>query len=162
MRGTFALWTQGRCAFRREHFCHSERKCQSGSDRGISNSFLVTWGLSPSLDIKKIRRRRQNVDSCEQNARATLQTPKHCHQQIYRQNPDQDDLPEPQITCAVMIACDIRVARKKFFSIFENVNPGKDNSDEADTEKNPQWQDRIGMRTNHGKERAHQWMIRKP
>ena len=64
-----------------------------------------------------------------------LQTPEHCHQQIYRQNPDQDDLPEPQITGAVMIACDIRVARKKFFSIFENVNPGKDNSDEADTEK---------------------------
>jgi hypothetical protein len=47
-----------------------------------------------------------------------------------------------------MIACDIRVARKKVFSIFENVNPGKDNSDEADTEKNPQWQDRIGMRRN--------------
>jgi hypothetical protein len=64
-----------------------------------------------------------------------LQTPEHCHQQIYRQNPDQDDLPEPQITGAVMIACDIRVARKKIFSIFENVNPGKDNSDEADTEK---------------------------
>src|SRR4029077_18023124 len=62
----------GAMCFRREHFCHSERKCQSGSDRGISNSFLVTWGLSPSLEIKKIRRRRQNVDSCEQNARATL------------------------------------------------------------------------------------------
>ena len=34
-----------------------------------------------------------------------------------------------------MVACDIRVARKKLFSIFENINPGKDNSDEANTEK---------------------------
>ena len=85
------------------------------------------------------------------------QAPEHCHQQIYRQNPDQDDLPEPQITGAVMIACDIRVARKTLFSIFENVNPGKDNGDEADTEKNPQWQDRIGMRRNDSQERPHQW-----
>jgi len=61
-----------------------------------------------------------------------------------------------------MIAGDVRVARKKFFSIFENVNPGKDNGDEADTEKNPQWQDRFGVRRNDGQERAHQWMIRKP
>jgi hypothetical protein len=53
------------------------------------------------------------------------QAPEHCHQQIYRQNPDQDHLPEPQITGAVMIAVDIRVARKKFFSIFENVNPAR-------------------------------------
>ena len=84
-----------------------------------------------------------------------LQTPEHCHQQIYRQNPDQDHLPEPQITGAVMIAYDIRVARKKVFSIFENVNPGKDNGDEADTEKNPQWQDRIGMRRNSSDPRTH-------
>jgi len=34
-----------------------------------------------------------------------------------------------------MVACDIRVARKKLLSIFENITPGKDNSDEADTEK---------------------------
>ena len=90
------------------------------------------------------------------------QAPEHCHQQIYRQNPDQDHLPEPQITGAVMIAGDIRVARKKFFSIFENVNPGKDNGDEADTEKNPQWQDRIGMRRNDSQERAHQWRFANP
>ena len=90
------------------------------------------------------------------------QAPEHCHQQIYRQNPDQENLPEPQITGAVMIAVDIRVARKKSFSIFENVNPGKDNSDEANTKKNTQWQDRFGVRRNDGQERAHQWMIRKP
>ena len=42
---------------------------------------------------------------------------------------------------------------KSLFSIFENINPGKDNSDEADTEKNTQWQDRIGMRRNDSKER---------
>jgi len=54
-----------------------------------------------------------------------------------------------------MIACDIRVARKKFFSIFENVSPGKDNSDEADTKKNPQWQDRIGMRRNDSDPQIH-------
>ena len=90
------------------------------------------------------------------------QTPEHCHQQIDRQNSDQDDLPEPQIARTVVVACDIRVARKKLLSIFENINPAKDNSDEADTEKNAQWQDRFGVRTNHGKERAHEWMIRKP
>ena len=65
---------------------------------------------------------------------------------IYRQNPNQDDLPEPQIARTIMVACDIRVARKTLFSIFENMNPSKDNSDEADTKKNPQWQDRIGFR----------------
>jgi len=63
---------------------------------------------------------------------------------------------------AVMIAGDVRVARKKFFSIFENVKPGKDNSDEANTKTNTQWQDRFGVRRNDGQERAHQWMIRKP
>src|SRR5438067_11005552 len=91
-----------------------------------------------------------------------LQTPEHWHQYIYRQNPDQDDLPEPQIARTIMVACDIRVARKKLLSISENINPAKDNSDEADTEKNAQWQDRFGVRTNHGKERVHEWMIRKP
>ena len=64
-----------------------------------------------------------------------LQTPEHRHQQIYRQNPDQDHLPQPQIARAIMVGCDIRVARKKLFSIFENINAGKDNSDEADTKK---------------------------
>ena len=61
-----------------------------------------------------------------------------------------------------MVVCDMRVARKKLFAIFENVKSGKDDSDETDTEKNPEWQDRFGVRTNHGKERAPQWMIRKP
>jgi hypothetical protein len=53
-------------------------------------------------------------------------------------------------------------ARKKLFAIFENVKSGKDDRDEANTKENAQWQDRFGMRTNHSKERAHQWMIRKP
>jgi hypothetical protein len=73
----------------------------------------------------------------------------------------QNDLPEPQITGAIMIGRDMWVAREKFFPILENVKSGKDNSDETNAEKNPQWQDRFGVRTNHGKERAHQWMIRK-
>jgi hypothetical protein len=34
-----------------------------------------------------------------------------------------------------MVACDMRVARKKLFAIFKNINPGKGNSDEANTEK---------------------------
>jgi len=77
------------------------------------------------------------------------QTPEHCHQQIDRQNPDQDDLPEPQIARTVVVACDIRVARKKLFSIFKNINAGKNNSEEANTEKNPQWQDGFGVRMSY-------------
>jgi len=46
------------------------------------------------------------------------QAPEHCHQQVYRQNPDQDHLPEPQITGAVMVAGDIRGRAKKVFFDF--------------------------------------------
>ena len=57
-----------------------------------------------------------------------------------------------------MIGRDMWVAREKFFPILENVKSGKDNTDETNAEKNPEWQDRFGVRTNDCKERAHQWM----
>jgi hypothetical protein len=69
---------------------------------------------------------------------------------------------QPQIARVVMIGCHVWITRKEIFAIFENVKSGKDDGDEANTKENPQWQDRFGVRTNHGKERAHQWMICKP
>ena len=60
-----------------------------------------------------------------------------------------------------MIGRDMRVAREKSLPILEGVKSAKNDKNEAKAKEDAQCQDRFRVRMNHGKERAHQWMIRK-
>jgi len=76
---------------------------------------------------------------------SVLQTPEHHDQQIDRENPDQDDLPEPQVARAIVIGGNVRVARKKSLPVFEDVKSCEDNNDKANAKKDAQRQHRVGV-----------------
>jgi len=84
-----------------------------------------------------------------------LQAPEHRDQQIDRENPDQNHLPEPQITRPIMIGCNVRVGREEFLPVFENVQSGKYNDNKTDAEKNPQRHYGFGVGMNCGEDRIH-------
>src|SRR5206468_4196562 len=56
-----------------------------------------------------------STESSEAGAVSALQAPEHHDQQIDRQNPDQDDLPKPQIARAIVIGSNVWVARDDYF-----------------------------------------------
>ena len=62
-----------------------------------------------------------STESSDTGAASVSQTPEHHDQQIDRENPDQDDLPEPQIARAIVIGGNVWVARKKSLPVFEDV-----------------------------------------
>jgi len=86
-------------------------------------------------------------DCCSQSAVATsqLQTPEHHDEQIDRQNPGQDHLPEPQIARVIVIGRNVWVAREKSLPVFEDVKSREDNNNKSDSEKNTQRQHRFGV-----------------
>ena len=76
---------------------------------------------------------------------SVLQAPEHHGQQIDRQNPDQDDLPKPQIARAIVIGGNVWVAREKSLLVFKDVKSREDNNNKSDSEKNTQRQHRFGV-----------------
>ncbi len=70
-----------------------------------------------------------------------LEPPKHHHEEIDCEQPDEDHLPEPEIARRPLIPGHLRVAIEKAFSDFENVNAARENEDEANAENNPQSKD---------------------
>jgi hypothetical protein len=77
------------------------------------------------------------------------QAPEHHDQQIDREDPDQNDLPEPQIARAIVIGGNLWVAREKSLSVLEDVKSGEDNNHKANAEKNAQCQYRFGVGMNY-------------
>ena len=86
-----------------------------------------------------------STESSEAGAVSVLQTPEHHDQQIDRQNPDQDDLPKPQIARAIVIGGNVWVAREKSLPVFEDVKSREDNNNKTNAEKNAQSQHRFGV-----------------
>ena len=74
-----------------------------------------------------------------------LEPPKHHDEEIDREQPHEDHLPEPEIARRPVISGDLRVAIEKAFSDFENVNPAQQNEDEANAEDDAQSKDGIRM-----------------
>jgi hypothetical protein len=79
-----------------------------------------------------------------------LHLPKRHDQQIHRENPNKDHLPEPQIAGAIMIACHFRVAIEEAFPDTKNVKTRKENDHQADAEDDSQRENGIGMLVNDG------------
>jgi hypothetical protein len=74
-----------------------------------------------------------------------------CHdQQIHREDPDEDHLPESQITGAVMVAGYFRVAVEEAFPDPENVETGAENDHQTDAEDDSQGENGIGMLVDDG------------
>jgi len=86
-----------------------------------------------------------STESSDLGAAPVSQTPQHHDQQINRENPNEDDLPESQIARAIMIGRNVWVAREKSLSIFEDIESGEDNKNETDAEKNSQRYHRVGV-----------------
>src|ERR1043165_1662512 len=80
----------------------------------IHHGVLSQWSF-------RFRRAISSIESTEAGAAFVSQTPEHHDQQIDREDPDEDHLPEAQIARAIVIGCNVRVARKKSLPIFENV-----------------------------------------
>ena len=89
--------------------------------------------------------------TCATGSSATsLHLPKRHDQEIHRENPDEDHLPEPQIASAVVIAGNFRVAVEKAFSDTQNVKTGEENDHQADAEDDSQRDNGISMLVNDG------------
>ena len=86
-----------------------------------------------------------STESSDTGAASVSQTPEHHDQQIDRENPDQDDLPEPQIARAIVIGGHVWVAREKSLPVFEDVKSREDNNNKTNAEKNAQCQHRFGV-----------------
>jgi hypothetical protein len=86
-----------------------------------------------------------STESRDAGAASVSQTPEHHDQQIDRENPDEDDLPEPQIARAIVIGGNVWVAREKLLSVFEDAKSREDNDHKANAEKNAQCQYRFGV-----------------
>jgi hypothetical protein len=86
-----------------------------------------------------------STESSDAGAVSVSQTPEHRDQQIDRENPDQDDLPKPQIARAIVIGGNVWVPRKKLLPVLEDVKSGEDNKHKTNAEKNTQCQDRFGV-----------------
>ena len=52
------------------------------------------------------------------NSVALLEAPEHGHEQVDREQPDEDDLPEPQVARRPMVRRHLRVPIEKPFSGF--------------------------------------------
>jgi len=114
----------------------------------IDQRVLSQWSF-------RFRRAIFSIESSEAGAASASQTPEHRDQQIDRENPDQDHLPEPQIARAIVISGNVWVARKKFLPIFEDVKSREDNNHKANAEKNAQWQHRFGVGMSYRQQGIH-------
>ena len=101
-----------------------------------------------------------STESSDTGAASVSQTPEHHDQQIDRENPDQDDLPEPQIARAIVIGGNVWVARKKSLPVFEDVKSREDYNHKADAKKYAQCQQRFRVGMDGCKDRIHLPLIR--
>ena len=83
-----------------------------------------------------------------------LQLPQRHDQQVHRENPNKDHLPEPQITGAVVIARHFRVAVEEAFPNAQNVKPREEHDHQADAEDDSQRENGIGVLVDDGKNRV--------
>src|SRR5476649_1766904 len=79
-----------------------------------------------------------------------LQTPEHSHEQIDREQPDENHLPEPQIARRPVIGRHLGIAVEELFPDTENVDAGEQNKREAKAEENPQREDGIAVHMDDG------------
>jgi hypothetical protein len=84
--------------------------------------------------------------------RFLLQSPEHGHEQVDREQPDQDYLPESQVTRRPVIRHHLRIAIEETLPHAENVNSAQQHDGQADAEDDPQRQDRITVRVDDRQE----------
>src|SRR5207237_10720442 len=100
-----------------------------------------------------------STESSDTGAASVSQTPEHHDQQIDRENPDRDDLPEPQIARAIVIAV-TSGSREKILAVFEDVKPREDYNHKTDAKKYAQCQQRFRVGMDGCKDRIHLPLIR--
>jgi hypothetical protein len=75
---------------------------------------------------------------CKPLIEASLDAEQHRDQKFHRQDPDQQNLPKPQVPRRPVISSDVRVPIKPVFPMPQDMDSNKKHRDQANAEKNSQ------------------------